>query len=161
MSNEDEAMDISSASGSDTSDTTKTSGLGSKSKFTEFFEFIGSGNNLAAECKLCKCIKKKSEIRMKNRNTSGLKKHLLSMHKSEANKLYPQKVTTNIPDFFKSPEAVSICVFLLYFIYLSCLNVVIFNRLHQFNMDAYKNLKQRLKIILLVIYSQHAASTLR
>lgn len=90
-----------------------------KSKFSEFFEIdIVSGGTLAI-CKLCvKSRKKRTEIKMKNRNTSGLKKHLISLHRSEYHKLFPSKASSSwsVSQFFKpigSTEKVSSNVYLL------------------------------------------------
>lgn len=58
-----------------------------KSKFDEFFEINHASQN--ALCKLCQY--KKVEIKMKNRNTSGLRKHLTSFHKKESQILLPEK----------------------------------------------------------------------
>lgn len=58
-----------------------------KSKFDEFFEIIH-----ASQIALCKlCHHKKIEIKMKNRNTSGLRKHLISFHKKESQIFVPEK----------------------------------------------------------------------
>ncbi|CAH2234311.1 jg8282 [Pararge aegeria aegeria] len=58
-----------------------------KSKFEEFFEIIHASQT--ALCKLCQ--HKKIEIKMKNRNTSGLRKHLMSFHKKESEIFLPVK----------------------------------------------------------------------
>ncbi|CAH0405913.1 unnamed protein product [Chilo suppressalis] len=59
----------------------------SKSKFEEFFE-----KNHASQTALFKlCQHKKVEIKMKNRNTSGLMKHLISFHKKESQIFLPVK----------------------------------------------------------------------
>lgn len=69
----------------------------SKSKFDEYFEIIPESE--MALCKLCPISKKKKvEIKMKNRNTSGLRKHLLSCHEKESQKLIPIRKPTTIRD---------------------------------------------------------------
>lgn len=56
-----------------------------KSKFSEYYEIKCVNNEISSSCKLCEQKnKKKIKILMKNRITSGLKKHLLSMHKKES-----------------------------------------------------------------------------
>ncbi|XP_066585170.1 uncharacterized protein [Prorops nasuta] len=64
---------------------------------------IVTGGGLAI-CKLCeKYRSKRVVIKMKNRNTSGLKKHLMSLHKIEFHKLYPSKFnsSSSVANFFK------------------------------------------------------------
>lgn len=68
----------------------KTSSKSNKSKFSDFFNIISEdGNEVFGLCTLCKS--KKVKIKMKNRNTSGLRKHLLAMHKNEAQQVFPMK----------------------------------------------------------------------
>lgn len=61
-----------------------------KSKFDEFFEIIQASQ--IGVCKLCQ--HKKVEIKMKNRNTSGLRKHLLSFHEKESQIFLPVRKQT-------------------------------------------------------------------
>lgn len=75
------------------------------SKFREFFELIDEKDNISGACKICAKSKKIVKIKMKNRNTSGLRKHLSATHKKEFHQLFPQKVpSTNIGNFFKSAK---------------------------------------------------------
>lgn len=69
-----------------------------KSKFEEFFDIIYASQT--ALCKLCR--HKKVEIKMKNRNTSGLRKHLISFHKKESEIFVPAKpkLSGDIASFF-------------------------------------------------------------
>ncbi|XP_061380752.1 uncharacterized protein LOC116775412 isoform X3 [Danaus plexippus] len=71
-----------------------------KSKFDECFEIIHASQ--IALCKLCQ--HKKVEIKMKNRNTSGLRKHLISCHKKESLIFLPEKpnVGGDIKSFLKT-----------------------------------------------------------
>lgn len=71
-----------------------------KSKFEEFFEIIHASQSQTALCKLCQ--HKKVEIKMKNRNTSGLRKHLISFHKKESQIFLPvkPKLSGDIASFF-------------------------------------------------------------
>lgn len=72
--------------------------------------FLSCSIFLGMEKCICKRIKRKIEIRIKNRNTPGLKKHIFAIHKNKANDVYHQNGTTNISAFFGPPEAVSIYV---------------------------------------------------
>lgn len=93
------------------SDSVSVSGVNSKtrkkktikcSKFHVFFEIIDEKDNIVGVCKLCAKNKKITKIKMKNRNTSGLRKHLSATHKKEFYQLFPQKAaSTNIGNFFK------------------------------------------------------------
>jgi len=92
---------------------------GAKSKFSAFFEVVaGSGGHPFGLCKLCKRSNKKVSIKMKNRKTSGLKKHLLSVHKNEAQELFPRKQqqtqNVTIADFFKPTGQVSTSILNLF-----------------------------------------------
>jgi len=80
----------------------------SHSKFYEFFEIISNKNQTFYKCKLCERNKKTTHIQMKNRNTSGLKKHLISTHRKEAKILFPIKQSSKnaIDKFFKTSEQV-------------------------------------------------------
>lgn len=62
-----------------------------KSKFDEFFEIFHASQ--IGMCKLCQ--HKKVEIKMKNRNTSGLRKHLLSFHEKESQIFLPVRKPTS------------------------------------------------------------------
>lgn len=84
----------------------------SHSKFNDFFEIINNKNQIFGKCKLCYlCNKKTVQIQMKNRNTSGLKKHLISTHRKEAQILFPVKQSTKnaIDKYFKGPTADQVC----------------------------------------------------
>lgn len=91
----------------------------SKSKFTKFFNIIPGNDKITAYglCILCK--NKTVEIKMKNRNTSGLKKHLENVHKNEAQQLFPpksSKSSSGIAKFFDSSnKGKSIQVSLMYY----------------------------------------------
>ncbi|CAF4842451.1 unnamed protein product [Pieris macdunnoughi] len=62
-----------------------------KSKYDEFFEITHASQ--MGMCKLCQ--HKKVEIKMKNRNTSGLRKHLLSFHEKESQIFLPVRKPTS------------------------------------------------------------------
>ncbi|XP_066598831.1 uncharacterized protein [Prorops nasuta] len=111
-------MEVSSTSSSDkdignqTVDNTKNiKQFQSKSKFGKFFEIIKKNKNVFGYCKLCEQqTKKQIEIQMKNRNTTGLKKHLLSMHKREYHKLFPPKSSSSIYNFVKQTGQANILI---------------------------------------------------
>lgn len=81
----------------------------SKSKFAEYFDVLFDGDAYGI-CKICKLPNKGSvKIKMKNRNTSGLKKHMLSVHKKEYYKLFPsgRKQSTTLENFVSLQSLVS------------------------------------------------------
>ena len=81
-----------------------------KSKFSEYYDIICLNNEISGFCKLCEIKKKKKiKILMKNRNTSGLKKHLLSMHKKESEKLFPKKPSKSVANFFGASTSGQVC----------------------------------------------------
>jgi len=81
-----------------------------KSKFSDYFEIKCLNNAISGVCKLCeKKNKKKIKILMKNRNTSGLKKHLLSMHKKESEKLFPKTPSKSVANFFGASTSGQVC----------------------------------------------------
>ncbi|XP_066582005.1 uncharacterized protein [Prorops nasuta] len=95
-------MDIVETSESETENQQENKKPVGGSKFSEFYEINISSQNPFAVCKLCENRQKKHiEIKMKNRNTSGLKKHLLSLHKPEYAKLFPQKTSSGLRNYFK------------------------------------------------------------
>jgi len=83
-----------------------------KSKFNDYFDIKSANNEIAGFCKLCEKNKKKIKILMKNRNTSGLKKHLLSMHKKESEKLFPKKPSKSVANFFGASTSGQVCTYL-------------------------------------------------
>lgn len=59
-------------------------------KFKNLFAYLHNNlNQKYAECKLCKLQGKNVQLKMKQSNTSGLKKHLRARHKKEFSQLYP------------------------------------------------------------------------
>ncbi|XP_066599993.1 uncharacterized protein [Prorops nasuta] len=95
-------------SGNESAKTLNVQKSAKKSKFSEYFKIdIISGGSLAT-CRLCEKNRKKLiQMKMKSRNTSGLKKHLLAVHKSEYNKLFPSSVgsSSTIGHYFKATES--------------------------------------------------------
>jgi len=88
----------------------------SHSKFCDFFEIITNKNQISGKCKLCEKKKKTIHIQMKNRNTSGLKKHLISAHRKEAQILFPIKQSSKnaIDKFFKGPTSeLQVCTIMI------------------------------------------------
>ena len=86
----------------------------SKNKATNFFDISNTEikSNKIAVCKLCADFGKQTKIKMMNRGTSGLIRHLFAKHKKEYKVLYPnpgkEKFTeknNKITEMIKTPES--------------------------------------------------------
>lgn len=64
-----------------------------KTGYSQFFQYH-KDDEPCATCMLCQKHKVKKVIKMKQGNTSGLKKHLNAAHKSEYNKLFGEKASS-------------------------------------------------------------------